>query len=67
MKNEKLNLFNKGNFKKIDNNFMVEGHEVLQQVKLIQDKYHKNDTDTFINELRDSIVGYSLGFDLINT
>ena len=38
MKNENLELFNKGNFKKIDNNFMVEGHEVLQQVK----KYRKN-------------------------
>ena len=66
MKNENLGLFTKGNFKKINNNFMVEGHEVLQQVKAVQEKYHKNDTDTFINELRDSITGYTLGFDLVN-
>lgn len=64
--NENLPLFSKGTFQRIDNNFMTEGHEVLQQVKIIQDKYDKEDTDTFINELRDSIAGYTLGFDLVN-
>lgn len=46
---------------------MTEGVEVLREVKKVQEKYNKNDTDTFINELRDSIVGYYLGFDLVNT
>lgn len=32
----------------------------------VQIKFNKKDTDTFINELRDSIVGYALGFELIN-
>lgn len=67
MLDQELPFFNKGTFEKIDNNFMSEGVEVLQEVKVVQEKYHKNDTDTFINELRDSIVGYYLGFELINT
>lgn len=67
MKNQKLTLFNKGNFKKIDHQFMTEGLCVLQDVTKVQQKYKKDDTDTFINELRDSIAGYTLGFDLVNT
>lgn len=50
----------------IDNQFMTEGHEVLQRVQEVQEKFHKEDTDTFINELRDSIAGYTLGFKLVN-
>lgn len=60
-------LLGKGNFKKIDTSFLVEGHEVLEEVTKIQEKYHKEDTDTFINELRDSIAGYYLGYELVNT
>lgn len=45
---------------------MVEGQEVLQKVQEVQVKYKKEDTDTFINELRDSIAGHTLGFDLVN-
>lgn len=66
MKDEELALFQKGNFMTIDNDFMTEGHEVLQRVQEVQEKYHKDDTDTFINELRDSIAGYTLGFELVN-
>jgi hypothetical protein len=66
MQNEKLGVFGKGNFQKIDSNFMVEGHSVLQEVEVVQDKYAKPDTDTFINELRDSIAGHALGFKLVN-
>lgn len=66
MQNEKLSLFGKGNFQKIDNTFMVEGHSVLQEVEVVQEKFGKPDTDTFINELRDSIAGYALGFQLVN-
>lgn len=66
MLNKNLALFEKGNFELIDKNFMVEGHEVLQKVQEVQEKFHKEDTDTFINELRDSIAGYTLGFELVN-
>lgn len=66
MKNENLALFKKGTFMPIDNQFMIEGHEVLQRVQEVQEKFHKEDTDTFINELRDSIAGYTLGFELVN-
>ncbi len=66
MKNEDLALFKKGTFMPIDNQFMIEGHEVLQRVQEVQEKFHKEDTDTFINELRDSIAGYTLGFKLVN-
>lgn len=66
MKNESLALFEKGTFVPINNQFMIEGHEVLQRVQEVQEKFHKEDTDTFINELRDSIAGYTLGFKLVN-
>jgi hypothetical protein len=67
MKNQDLSLFKKGNYQPINNDFITEGHEVLQEVKMIQEKFNKADTDTFINELRDSIVGYELGMELVNT
>ncbi len=60
-------LLDKGNFKPIDTTFLVEGHEVLEEVAQVQEKFKKEDTDTFINELRDSIAGYYLGYDLVNT
>jgi hypothetical protein len=66
MHNEKLGVFGKGNFQTIDNTFMVEGHSVLQEVQVVQEKFGKSDTDTFVNELRDSIAGYALGFQLVN-
>lgn len=66
MKNKDLALFKKGTFMPINNQFMMEGHEVLKRVQEVQEKFHKEDTDTFINELRDSIAGYTLGFELVN-
>lgn len=66
MKNNDLKLFKKGNYEYINKNFIIEGQEVLQQVQSVQEKYDKLDTDIFINELRDSIAGYTLGFDLVN-
>ena len=66
MLDQTLPIFTKGSFEKINHEFMTEGVEVLREVKVVQEKYKKNDTDTFINELRDSIVGHYLGFDLIN-
>lgn len=66
MTNDNFSLFEKGTYEPIDNNFMAEGHEALIGLHEVQEKYDKGDTDTFINELRDSITGYSLGFDLVN-
>ncbi|MDO4341159.1 MAG: hypothetical protein Q4C44_00245 [bacterium] len=66
MDNKDLSLFSKGTFNPINKNFMFEGHEVLKQVEAVQRKYQKDDTDTFINELRDSIAGYTLGFNEVN-
>ena len=59
-------LLQKGTFKKIDTSFLIEGHEVLEDVAQVQEKFHKEDTDTFINELRDSMAGYYLGYELVN-
>lgn len=61
-----INLLNKGNFVPINHNFMTEGIDVLQNLSTVQERYDKNDTDTFINELRDSLVGYKLGYELVN-
>ncbi len=66
MNNEDLKLFEKGNYQNINQNFIEEGKTVLQELQKVQEKYDKLDTDTFINELRDSIAGYTLGFNLVN-
>ena len=59
-------LLNKGSYKPINQNFLIEGHEVLEEVTKVQEKWGKGDTDTFINELRDSMAGYYLGYRLVN-
>lgn len=61
-----LNIFNKGKFSKIDNEFISEGILALRELQKVQERFGKNDTDTFINELRDQIVGHTLGFNLVN-
>lgn len=66
MNDRKLDLFEKGKFISIDRGFMCEGHNALLSISKVQEKYNKKDTDTFINELRDSIAGYTLGFELVN-
>ena len=60
-------LFAKGNYKRINTSFLVEGHEILEEVSSVQEKWNKGDTDTFINELRDSMAGHYLGYELVNT
>lgn len=52
-----INLLKKGNFKPIDNEFLLEGFLALQEVAKVQEKWQKGDTDSFINEIRDSMVG----------
>lgn len=66
MQNKNLKILEKGKFQQIDDNFMAEGIIALRELKKVQERFHKNDTDFFINELRDQIVGYKLGFDLVN-
>ena len=60
-------MLKKGNFKPIDNEFLLEGFLALQEVAKVQEKWQKGDTDSFINEIRDSMVGHYLGYELINT
>ena len=60
-------LFEKGNYLPINTNFLSEGIEILEEVSAVQEKWKKGDTDTFINELRDSMAGYYLGYKLVNT
>lgn len=59
-------LLKKGNYRPINKDFLIEGHEVLEEVTKVQEKWKKGDTDTFINELRDSMAGYYLGYELVN-
>ena len=61
-----IELLKKGKYKRINQNFLLEGHEVLEEVTKVQEKWGKGDTDTFINELRDSMAGYYLGYELVN-
>jgi hypothetical protein len=64
--NNKLELFNKGEFKKIDREFIREGSQALIELSKVQQKFGKTDTDTFINELRDSMVGEIMGYHEVN-
>lgn len=65
--NQNLDIFKKGNFEKIDRNFLTEGFENLKPLMEIQKKYNKLDSDTFFNELRDSMVATYLDFELVNS
>lgn len=60
-------LIEKGKFEPIDLDFISEGTIALRELQKVQENFNKNDTDTFINELRDQIVGHYLGFSLVNT
>lgn len=66
MKNQDLEFFKKGTFKTIDLNFIKDGKEVLLTLKTLQEKYAKLDTDSVMNELRDEIVGFCLGYNEVN-
>lgn len=60
-------LLHKGNFKEIDEVFLTRSLNVFQEVAKIQGEYNKLDTDTFINEVRDSIVAQNLFYSHVNT
>lgn len=63
---EKTKMFEKGKFSYINTEFIEEGVLTLRELQKVQEKFKKYDTDTFINELRDQIVGRTLGFNLVN-
>ncbi|RKV56723.1 hypothetical protein [Helicobacter pylori] len=65
--NQSLGFFNKGHFEPIDRNFITESYQALKPIEEIQNKYNKHDNDSFLNELRDSMVALYLDYDLINT
>ena len=62
-----MNIFKKGNFQALSNEFRELGLLALQQLSEFQDKFNIHDTDTTINSIRDTIVSSYLNFDLINT
>ncbi|GAA8384551.1 hypothetical protein Hpkin5_01910 [Helicobacter pylori] len=64
---QSLGFFNKGCFEPIDRNFITESYQTLKSIEKIQNKYNKHDNDSFLNELRDSMVALYLDYELINT
>ncbi|GAA8456651.1 hypothetical protein KKKH21_04820 [Helicobacter pylori] len=64
--NQSLGFFNKEHFEPIDRNFVTESYQALKPIEEIQNKYNKHDNDSFLNELRDSMVALYLDYELIN-
>lgn len=62
-----VHLVDKGNFRPIDDTFLMKSLDVFQDLSAIQDEYGKNDTDTFMNEVHDAIAAKYLCFTHINT
>lgn len=61
-----MNIFEKGDFQKVPNEFRTLGIAALSDLNKFQDKFEMYDTDTTINEIRDAIISNYLGFDLLN-
>lgn len=62
-----MNIFEKGNFKPLSNEFKQSGLVTLHQLSEFQNKFDIYDADTTINSIRDTIISSYLDFDLINT
>ena len=60
-------LLDKCNFQPINSLFIQKSIIAMDELTKIQKEFNKNDMDTLLNELHDSIVGKYLGFKLINT
>ncbi len=67
MQDNNLELFTKGEFEEIDDDFLKDGQTLLKIIENFQEKYGKKDTDTILNELHDSMVAKALKFNCINT
>ncbi len=62
-----MNIFEKGNYQEVLSSFRIKGLLALEELRKFQEEFNSYDTDTTINEIRDSIVGNYLGYDLLNT
>ena len=49
-------IFSKGDYRPIEYTFRCEGIAALEELSTFQDKYKLHDTDTLINEIRDSLL-----------
>ena len=61
-----ISLLDKWRFEPIDEQFITVSLDVFQWVSKIQKEYSKWDTDTFMNEVRDSIAAKFLNFTHVN-
>ncbi len=61
-----MNIFQKGDFQKVPIEFRTLGVSSLEDLNKFQERFKSYDTDTTINEIRDSIISNYLGFDLLN-
>jgi hypothetical protein len=61
-----MNIFEKGNYRSVPSSFRTKGIFALEELTKFQSEFESYDTDTTINEIRDSIVGNYLGYDLLN-
>jgi len=66
-KNQDLSLFNKGTYKEIDRIYISRVQNAMFKVMELQEEYGKYDNDSFLNEMKDSMVGMYLGYDFVNT
>jgi len=61
-----MNIFQKGDYQKVESSFRMKGIMALEELTKFQIEFDSYDTDTTINEIRDSIVANYLDYDLLN-
>lgn len=61
-----MDIFLKGDYQPIPVEFSNKGIVALNELTEFQKEFDSYDTDTTINEIRDSIVAMHLGYDLLN-
>lgn len=61
-----MDIFQKGDYRPIPHSFKNKWIIALEELTKFQDEFDSYDTDTTINEIRDSIVGNYLWYDLLN-
>lgn len=62
-----MRLFDKGTFEPINHSFISRSIDAFQDLSRIQEEFDKPDTDTFMNEVRDSVVALRCNFTHVNT
>ena len=62
-----MNIFDKGNFQPVNENFRTQGVLLLESIANFQMVHDSPDTDTTINQIRDCLTAHYLGYDLLNT